>query len=93
VRQSAVQSNFDKRDSLDNGGKPMSGRHSVRSESFHRQNVQLLAGLFCKREHNACFFLPLIEVPTILFGPNMKKRIASTRLLTHRSSFQQTTQI
>jgi hypothetical protein len=33
----------------------------VRSESFDRQDVQLLAGLSCKRELYACFFLPLIE--------------------------------
>jgi hypothetical protein len=28
----------------------MSGRFSVRSDYFHRQNVQRLAGLSCKRE-------------------------------------------
>jgi hypothetical protein len=32
----------------------MNGRFSVRSDSFQRQNVQRLPGLFCKRELYAC---------------------------------------
>jgi hypothetical protein len=38
------------------GRKPVSGRFSVRSDSFHRQSVQRLAGSYYKRELYACSF-------------------------------------
>jgi hypothetical protein len=47
--KTSVQSSIDERDSL-SGRKPVRGRVPLRSESFHRQNVQRLAGLSCQRE-------------------------------------------
>jgi hypothetical protein len=45
---------LDKRDSLKRE-EPISGRVYVCSDSFHRQNVQRLAGFSCKRELHTCF--------------------------------------
>jgi hypothetical protein len=48
------------------------------SDTFHRQNVQRLSGLSCKRELHPCFFfLPLFEVSTVqsnLFLRKLLKR-------------------
>jgi hypothetical protein len=38
------------------GRKPISGRFPVRFDSFHRQNVQNLARLPCRRELYTCLF-------------------------------------
>jgi hypothetical protein len=62
-RNFAVQSNFDKRDSLKRERGLTSGKFPVHFDSSHRQNVQRLAESSGKREIYACFFpLPLIEV-------------------------------
>jgi hypothetical protein len=45
--------------------KPISGRFPMRSDSFHRQNVQRSAGVSCKRKLHACFFPPAYRSSTV----------------------------
>jgi hypothetical protein len=54
-----VQSNFDKRDSLK---LEKAFNREIFCDSFHGQNAQCLAGLFCKRDLYAGFSFQLIEV-------------------------------
>jgi hypothetical protein len=44
---------------------------SVRSDSFHRQNVHNLAGLSCERDPYACIFLPAHRNWTVLKCPTL----------------------
>jgi hypothetical protein len=48
------KSNFNKRENLERE-KKVHKRFPVRSDSFHRHNVQRFAGLYIKRELYACF--------------------------------------
>jgi hypothetical protein len=47
------------------GRKPVSKRFSVRSDSFHTQKVQLIAGSSCKRELNACISPSAFQYSTV----------------------------
>jgi hypothetical protein len=47
------------------GRTPMSGGFPVRSDSFYRQDVQLLAGLSCKREIYALYLARLSKFDCI----------------------------
>jgi hypothetical protein len=55
-----AQSNFLSEAALSKLEWPISGRFSVRSDSFHRQNVQYSADNFSKRVLYAGFSFPLI---------------------------------
>jgi hypothetical protein len=50
----------------------MSGRIYVRSDSFHQQNVQHLAGLSCKGELHAFSSPPAYSTSTVAYNATAK---------------------